>query len=102
MSDDPTLDRRAVDAPDQLHVELDDVRLELRQKVQTREPGTEIVDCGREPKLPVGLQDAEQVVRVDPLGLSELEHDPVDGEARASRRIQREADAGVGIVDRVR
>jgi hypothetical protein len=64
---DGALDRVAVDAAHQLHVELDEVRLEHRKQVETGIASAKVVDGGLEPHLPIRLDDLQ-----DPVGLLDL------------------------------
>lgn len=48
MLDDGLAGRVLVDLPDQIHIDLDQVRLEIRQQLQPRIAGPEIVDGGLE------------------------------------------------------
>ncbi len=93
----------AVEAAQDIHVDLDEVRLEIRQQAQAREARAEIVERRHETLLPVGRDDALEMVDIpEPLVLGELEHDPAVREADPPRRLEGRADAGIRLVDRVR
>lgn len=100
--DDHPARQAGVDAADQLHVELDDVRLEAREQVEPGVAGAEIVERGAEAHLPIGRDDVRDMRRIGHLlVLGELEHEPVGRQAGGARGAQRQLDAGGGRIDRV-
>ena len=80
--DDHLLGRAGVDVAHQVHVDLEEVGLELGEQVQAGIAGAEIVDRGDEAPAPVLADDALDVADVlDLLPLGELEHDVFAREA---------------------
>lgn len=86
----------------QSHVDLDDVRLELREQIQPRMAGPEIIDRRAHAVAFVFGEDRHQMVRVARgLILGDFEDDLLLGEAGARGRFERGADAGGRLVDRI-
>jgi hypothetical protein len=93
----------AVKAADQLHVDLDEIGLEVGQDAKPRVARPEVVQGRLEAERLVGADDALDVLGIaDALVFRELEDDPVRREAGGAGGFQREADAGFGLVDGVR
>lgn len=86
-----------VDVSDQTHIELDQVRLKIRQKSQPGITGSEIVDRNDESALPIVSQYGAQVREIgDLLTLGDLEYDAVDRKVVRLRRFQRRPYAQFG------
>ena len=101
--DDRVPSRIRIDAAHELHVDLDEIGPEIRQQVEPREAGAEIVEGRQEALLAIGGHDPLHMLDVlEPLLFGELEHDAPVGEVHAPCGLQRGADAGIRLVDRVR
>ena len=87
-----------IDAPDQRHVELDDVGPETGEKLEPGAARTEIVDGRAETDLAIGLEDPQEVLGVERFVLGEFENNAVGRKADARRRVQRLPYAGARLV----
>lgn len=102
-ADDGLARRIRIDVAHKFHVELDDVGLELGQKVQPGESRAEIVDGRQETDLAVVGDDVPEMRdALDALALGDLEDDALGREAVLPGCLQRRADAPLGGVDGVR
>ena len=89
---------QVVDAADQRHVELDQVRLEIREQREPGVAGAEIVDGGEEAAALVLPKDLGEPGAVfDPLALGHLEDDLLEREVVDARGLERSADAASGL-----
>jgi hypothetical protein len=89
-----------IDAPNQLEIDLDDVRLKLGQQVQAGISGAEIIDRGSEVMSAIFFQNAAQMGAIDHLfALGHLEDQSVAGKADPAGGGQRRLYAGIGPID---
>lgn len=92
-----------VDGAHQLHIELDDVRLELRQQIQARVACAEVVYGGFETTAPVFLHDALEVVFIHhTLVFGDFENQVIGWKLVLPRRFQSGAQTGGGLIHRIR
>ena len=91
-----------IDIAQQLHVDLDQVRLKPRQQTQTGISGAEIIQRGPEAQLAIRLDDPLYMGRIRHLFvLGEFEHQVPVGEPDALGRGERFLNAGCRLIHRV-
>lgn len=101
--DDHSTRQTAVDAANQFHVELDDVRLKSGQQGEPGMPRTKIVQRGRKPHPAVRIDDVRDMHGIlHLLVLGEFEDKSIGRKRDRRRRLQRQLDAGDWRIDRVR
>ena len=94
--------RILVDPANQLHVQLEQVGLEVGEQVEAGIAGAEVVDGGAKALLAIGAEDADQMIDIQYLLLlGDLEDDLVECQVAAFGRFQRGAYAGFRAIHRV-
>ncbi len=102
MRDAAIVIRLFIDATDDLHIELDDVWLKIRQEPHSRVPCSKVIDGRSESKASVLAHDVgEQNGVFDSISLTHLKNEALCGKAIDAHRLPRRAYARLRCFDRV-
>lgn len=102
VSDDPLANPVLINTPDKANVQLEQVRLEIREEIEARVTRAEVVDSREEAARAVRSKDIEEMSWVsDRFVLGHLEDDIGQGPPYPLSRDQGRTQAVLGVVDRI-